>query len=244
MFDLKYNFDWSIPFRDPYMQWMITGIKVTLLIAFVTFITSLLLGTLIAVMRKSRIKPLRVMGKLYVETFRNIPGLFWLLFFYFMFPELLPSALGDRLNAYIHYPILASIIALTLDNSAYVSDIIRSGLLAIPPGQREAAISTGLSRVQQYQYILLPQTFRKILPPLGTRMIHNFKNTSLCMAITTPELTWATQQIESLTFRGLEATTIATAFYITLSLCLGGIIIILEKIYKIDIESITHMEVI
>ncbi len=62
------------------------------------------------------------------------------------------------------------------------------------------------------------------------------------MVITAPELTWATQQIESLTFRGLEATTIATVFYIAVSLFLGGIIILLEKYYKIDIESITHME--
>lgn len=221
---------------------MITGVKITLLIAVVTSILSLLLGTVVAVMRNSRVKPLRVAGNLYVEIFRNIPGLLWLLFFYFMFPEILPFALGDRLNAYIYYPIVASIIALTLDNTSYVSDILRSGLRGIPPGQREAAISTGLNRVQQYQYVLLPQTFRKILPPLGTRMIHNFKNSSLCMAITAPELTWATQQIESLTFRGLEATTIATLFYVFVALSMGGIIILLEKHYKIDISSITHME--
>lgn len=220
---------------------MITGVKITLLIAVVTSISSLLLGTVIAVMRNSRIKLLRFVGKLYVEIFRNIPGLLWLLFFYFVFPELLPFGLGDRLNAYIYYPIVASILGLTLDNTAYVSDILRSGLTAIPLGQREAAISTGLNRVQQYQYVLLPQAYRKVLPPLGTRMIHNFKNTSLCMAITAPELTWATQQIESLTFRGLEATTIATLFYVFVALSMGALIILLEKHYKIDISSITHM---
>lgn len=221
---------------------MITGVKITLLIAAVTAITSLFLGTIIAIMRKSRIKPLRVLGRLYVETFRNIPGLFWLLFFYFVFPEILPFGWGDKLNTYIYYPIVASMIALTLDNTSYVSDIIRSGLLAVPASQREVAISTGLSRVQQYQHVMLPQTFRKILPPLGTRMIHNFKNSSLCMVITAPELTWATQQIESLTFRGLEVTTLATVFYIAVSLLSGGVIIMLEKFYKIDIQSITHME--
>jgi polar amino acid transport system permease protein len=221
---------------------MITGVKVTLLIASVTTITSLFFGTVLGIMRKSRIQILRALGRLYVEIFRNIPGLFWLLFFYFLFPEILPFGWGDALNAYIHYPIIASIIALTFDNSSYVSDIVRSGLLAVPPGQREAGIATGLNRLQQYQHILLPQTFRKILPPLGTRMIHNFKNTSLCMAITAPELTWATQQIESLTFRGLEVTTLATAFYITLSLFLGGTIIMLEKFYKIDIASITNIK--
>ncbi|OGP65827.1 MAG: hypothetical protein A3K22_00275 [Deltaproteobacteria bacterium RBG_16_42_7] len=221
---------------------MITGLKITILIAIVTSVLSLLLGTLIAVMRNSRIRPLRFIGKLYVEIFRNIPGLFWLLFFYFVFPELLPLELGKKLNAYIYYPIVASIIGLTLDNTSYVSDILRSGLTAIPRGQREAAISTGLGRIQQYQYVLLPQAFRKVLPPMGTRMIHNFKNSSLCMAITAQELTWATQQVESITFRGFEATTIATVFYIFVSLSLGAIIILLEKYYKIDIQSITKME--
>lgn len=221
---------------------MITGVKITVLIAVVTSILSLLLGTIIAVMRNSRIRPLRFIGKLYVEIFRNIPGLFWLLFFYFIFPELLPFDLGKKLNTYIYYPIAASIIGLTLDNTSYVSDILRGGLTALPKGQREAAISTGLNRIQQYQYVLLPQSFRKVLPPLGTRMIHNFKNTSLCMAITAPELTWATQQVESITFRGFEATTIATVFYILISLSSGAIIILLEKYYKIDIQSITKME--
>lgn len=71
-------------------------------------------------------------------------------------------------------------------------------------------------------------------------MIHNFKNTSLCMAITATELTWATQQIESLTFRGIEATTIATAFYIIMSGIMVAIILGLEKYLKIDMTSITR----
>ncbi|MBI4698413.1 MAG: amino acid ABC transporter permease [Nitrospirae bacterium] len=242
MFNLKYDFDWGIPFREPYLQWMIRGVEITLLVAVVTSVASLILGTALAVMRVTRIKPLRVLSRIYIEIFRNIPGLFWLLFFYFIFPELLPSGLGAKLNSYRNYSIAAGILGLTLNNTAYVAEILRSGLMGIPKGQREAAISTGMSRVQQYTYVLLPQSYRKILPPMGTQMIHNFKNTSLCMAISVPELTWATQQIESLTFRGLEVTTLATCFYIMVSLSLGAVIILLEKYYKIDISSITHIE--
>ncbi len=219
---------------------MITGVKVTLILLAATTVTSLALGTVIAIMRISRIKILRVLGTLYVEIFRNIPGLFWILFFYFVFPELLPASLGDRLNHYLYYPVVAGIIGLTVDNASYVSDILRSGRLAIPHGQRDAAISTGLSRVQQYLHVLLPQMFRITLPPLGTRMVHNFKNTSLCMAIAAPELTWATQNIESLTFRGIEATTIATLFYIFLAGIMVSMIILLEKWWKIDVSSISH----
>jgi polar amino acid transport system permease protein len=221
---------------------MITGAKITLILLVATTITSLCLGTIIAIMRISRIKILRMSGTVYVEIFRNIPGLFWILFFYFVFPELLPASWGDKLNSLLYYPVIAGILGLTVDNASYVSDILRSGRLAIPHGQREAAVSTGLSRIQQYLHVLLPQMFRAALPPLGTRMVHNFKNTSLCMAITAPEITWATQQIESLTFRGIEATAIATLFYIALAGIMIFIIIMLEKMMKIDISSISHVK--
>ncbi|MBI5664454.1 MAG: amino acid ABC transporter permease [Nitrospirae bacterium] len=198
---------------------------------------------MIAIMRTSRFKFLNIPGKIYVEIVRNIPGLFWLLFFYFMFPQLLPEAMCDALNRYSYYSVVAGILGLTIDNSAYVSDIVRTGLLAIPRGQIEAAVSTGLNRFQQIRYIILPQAFRMIMPPLGTRMIHNFKNSSLCMAIAAPELTWATQQVESITFRGLEVTFLATVFYVGLSLLMAFLLIRLEIWLKIDITSANKMRI-
>ncbi len=238
--DLAYEFDWSLPFEEPYLSMMITGVKLTLLLLVTTTFSSLILGTVLAVMRVSRIRTLRILGTIYVEICRNIPGLFWVLFFYFVFPEILPYGWGDVLNQYDGYPVVAGIIGLTVDNSSYVSDILRSGRITIPHGQREAAMSSGLGRVQQWIYVILPQMYRAALPPLGTRMVHNFKNTSLCMAITAPELTWATQQIESLTFRGIEATAIATVFYIILAGVMVSIIIMLEKVLRIDVSSITQ----
>jgi polar amino acid transport system permease protein len=92
------------------------------------------------------------------------------------------------------------------------------------------------ARSQQYLYVILPQAVRIMLPPLGTRMIHNFKNTSLCMAISAPELTWATQQIESVTFRGLEVTAIATGFYCVVTLTLGAVIAAIEKTWQPHVQ--------
>jgi polar amino acid transport system permease protein len=229
MIRLHYRFDWGILFRQPYSDWLLTGIEITLLLLLVTSVLSLLLGGLLAVMRQSRTRLFRLPAGACVEIVRSIPGLFWLLFFYFVFPGILPFHWGERLNACACYPVAASVIALTVNNSAYVSDIVRAGLLAVPAGQREAAMSTGLSRSQQYRHVLLPQAVRIMLPPLATRMIHNFKNTSLCMAISAPELTWATQQIESLTFRGLEVTALATGFYCGVALLLGVLVRRLEK---------------
>ncbi len=241
--NLRYDFDWGIPFREPFLGWLLTGVKLTLIIAVVTAIASLVLGTVVAIMRTSRFKFLNVPANIYVEIVRNIPGLFWLLFFYFMFPQLLPEAMCEALNRYSYYSVVAGILGLTIDNSAYVSDIVRTGLLAIPRGQIEAAVSTGLNRFQQIRYIILPEAFRMILPPLGTRMIHNFKNSSLCMAIAAPELTWATQQVESITFRGLEVTFLATVFYVGLSLLMAFLLIRLEIWLKIDITSANKMRI-
>jgi len=241
IFNLRYDFDWSMPFREPYLGWLITGVKLTFLIAAVTSILSLIVGTILAIMRSSRFKFLNIPAKVYVEIVRNIPGLFWLLFFYFVFPQILPFGLTDTLNRYTYYSVIAGILGLTVDNSAYVSDIVRTGLLSVPRGHIEAAVSTGLNRFQQIRYVILPVAFRTILPPLGTRMIHNFKNSSLCMAIAAPELTWATQQVESITFRGLEVTFLATVFYIGISLTLAVIMIRLERWLKIDVTSITQM---
>ncbi|RJQ46915.1 MAG: amino acid ABC transporter permease [Nitrospiraceae bacterium] len=239
--NLRYDFDWSIPFREPFAGWLITGVKLTFLIAIVTTALSLIAGTILAIMRTSRFKFLNLPARMYVETVRNIPGLFWLLFFYFVFPQMLPFGLTETLNQYTYYSVVAGILGLTIDNSAYVSDIVRTGILSVPRGHIEAAVSTGLNRFQQIRYIILPMAFRTVLPPLGTRMIHNFKNSSLCMAIAAPELTWATQQVESITFRGLEVTLLATGFYIGLSLTLAVLMIRLERWLNIDVTSITQM---
>ncbi len=238
IFKLQYEFDWGILFTEPYLGILIDGAGITLLIFVISSVTSLFLGTIIAILRVSRIRLLQLPGILYVKIFQSIPVLFWMLFFFYLLPEILPAGPGEKLSAYFYYPVIAGSLALALDNASYVSDILRSGRLLIPPVQRDAAISTGLSRVQQYLYVLLPQMFRLTLSPLGTRMVHNFKNTTLCMAITVHELIRATQQIESLTLRGVEAIIMATVFYIALSLIMASVVILLTRHLKIDAASI------
>ncbi len=217
---------------------LFTGILITLLLFALSSVASLLLGTAISILRLSRIKFLHWTGTFYVRIFQSIPVLFWILFIYYVFPAVLPFGLGAVLNNYYYYPVLAGALALTLDNASYVSDILRGGRLLIPQTQRDVAIATGLTRVQQYIHVLLPQMFRVMLPPLGTRMVHNFKNTTLCMAIAAPELMWSTQQIESLTFKGVEAIIFATVFYFSFSILMASCIIILERHMKIDTASI------
>ncbi len=204
---------------------------------------SFLLGTIVAILRVSRIKVLQKLGITYVKIFQSIPVLFWLLFLYYLLPELLPSGIGNVLNSNIHFPVIAAILALTLDNASYVSDILKNGRFLIPDTQRDVAVATGLSRIQQYMHVLLPQMFRLTLPPLGTRMVHNFKNTTLCMVITVNELMWTTQQVDSLSYRGVEAIIAATVFYLTVSILMASAVIILERHLKIDATSIIKARV-
>lgn len=222
MMAIAYDFDWGILLSPEFRQLLLDGAVYTLLIALVSTLLSTLLGTLLAAGRLSHRVWLQLPLTAWVALVRHIPGVFWVLFFYFAFPELLPQSWAEWLNNWSQFALWAGIVALTVDNSAYISDIVRNGVLAIPRGEREAASCCGLTAWQQWTCCLLPLTVRLVMPPLANRTIHNFKNSSLCMVIGVPELTWATQQIESLSFHGLETTIVASVFYITIALALGA----------------------
>lgn len=226
---LAYDFDWSFLVEPQFRALLLDGAAWTLLIALSSTLLSTVLGACIAAARLSSRLWLHLPATAWVAIIRHIPGVFWVLFFYFAFPELLPDPWSEQLNAWPWFAVCAGIVALTVDNSAYVSDIVRNGVLAIPRGEREAATCCGLTPWQQWMCCLLPLTVRVVLPPLANRTIHNFKNSSLCMVIGVPEMTWATQQIESLNFRGLETTLLASAFYIVIALGLGQLARRLEQ---------------
>lgn len=226
---LNYAFDWGFLAQPQFKELLFAGVRYTLLIAVTSTLLSTVLGTCIAAARLSSQPCLRLPATAWVALIRHIPGVFWVLFFYFAFPELLPEYCSELLNSWPNFAVCAGIVALTVDNSAYVSDIVRNGVLAIPRGEREAATCCGLTPWQQWTCCLLPMTTRLVLPPLANRTIHNFKNSSLCMVIGVPELTWATQQIESLSFRGLETTLAASAFYIVIALGMGKLARRLEQ---------------
>lgn len=221
--EFTYEFDWSVIARHEYRDYLLYGVLYTFIIAFFSTVLSILIGIVIASGRLSQVKYFFWTCSAWVGVARHIPAVFWILFFYFVFPEILPDSLGSILHGWGNYALLAGIVALSIDNGTYVSDILRNGVLAISSGEREAAKSCGLTSKQQWIFCLLPLAIRIVLPALANRTIHNFKNSSLCIVIGVTELTWATQQIESLSFRGLEATLVATIFYIVISLILGSV---------------------
>lgn len=218
---LHYTFDWSFVTRPQFLELIVDGTLRTIALALLSGALSFVLGALIAAARLWPSAVIRMSANAMVEVVRNVPALFWILFFYFVLPELLPAAIGKALHEWSGYAFAAGVMGLAVDNGAYLSDILRNGMVKVPKGQRDAAASCGMSVWQECLHILCPQSLRAMMPAITNRMIHNFKNTSLCVAIALPELTWATQQIESITFKGLEVTLTATVLYAMVSLSIA-----------------------
>lgn len=170
------------------LKYMMHGLGVTLEIAIWSILLSFLFGNLIAILRYARIPVVSQALMVLVELFRNLPLLLIIFFTFFAVPEVL------KLNL---TPIQAAITALTIFETAMISEIIRGGLNSIPKGQIEAGRSSGLGYVQTLRHIVLPQALRKMVPPLVSQFISLFKDTSLAIVITLEELMRSAQIVYS-----------------------------------------------
>ena len=159
----------------------------------------------------------RICG-IYVEIFRNIPAVLQLFIWFFAF----------GLSQWE-----AAVLALGIFASASVGETYRAGILSIPYEQIESAQSTGLSPLQIARYILIPQAFLIVLPPLATNTLSTVKNTSLAMTIGITELTFSVKEISQRSYRGFEAATAVTIIYLLLSLVIGTSMQALEKKLRI-----------
>lgn len=214
---VNYDFKWQLVLSGKYADWLVDGLIMTLKISAVSLVLSLLLGTVIAVMRMSRVRPLVWLSAAYTEFFRNTPLLVQIYFWYFGSDPLFPEAIKGWLYN-TDFEFASGVIALTVYTSAFIAEEIRSGVFSIPKTQLEASRATGLSFIQAQRYVVLPQAFRIIIPPLISQALNLIKNSSLCMTIGVMELTYMARQIESYTFRGFEAFTVSTLMYLCLSL--------------------------
>jgi aspartate/glutamate/glutamine transport system permease protein len=171
-----------------------SGFAVTLALVGVAGAGSFLIGTLLASFRLSPVPVLPAIARVYVETFRNTPLLVQMYLFYFGL-----GAVGISLE-----PFTAGAIALSLYTGAYVSEVLRAGILTIPHGQTEAARSIGLDFVATLRYVILPQAFRAVIPPLGNLYIAMIKNSAIAAAIGVPDLLYKGQIINTDTFATFE----------------------------------------
>jgi putative glutamine transport system permease protein len=196
------------------MDWnlLLSGLAETLKLSLLSILLSLVLGTVIGVLRVAPFSPVAALAEGYITFFRNIPLLIVL---FFALNGLPASPLAIRLSFF-----QTAVIGLGVYTAAYVAEVVRAGLQALSRGQTEAARSLGLSWGQTMRHVLLPQTFAAIIPPLGSVFIALVKNTSLAGAIAVPDLLYQARVIESRTFNG-NVLIVAGLGYIVLSLALG-----------------------
>lgn len=246
--DFGYDFYWAVlyeenpTYHEIFGMWLLRGLVLTLEISLISTAIALVLGTIFGIARLSQFKPVYYLATGYVEFFRNTPLLVQLFFWYFALPMGLPEPVRMFLNEH-NLEFWAASGGLGVYTGAFVAEIVRAGIQAIPHGHLEASFSSGLSNLQTLRYVILPQAFRVIIPPLGSEFLNNMKNSSLAMTIGVAELCWQSQQIESFTFRGFEATSAASLIYLGLSLGISLIMNTVNHHLKIGQEkSLTMLD--
>jgi polar amino acid transport system permease protein len=216
---MAYTFDWSVLLVYRHLLW--NGLVLTVKISALSMALSLVLGALIGIGRRSEVVQLRWLCGGYIEFFRNIPLIVQLFFWYF--------AVGLE-----SFP--AAVIGLTTYTSAYIAEVVRSGLQSIPRTQTEAARSFGMTPYQVIRHVILPQALMRVVPPLGVEFINVIKNSSIAMTISVTELTFQAQQIESQTFRGFEAATAVTVLYVLLAFAIVLAMGAIERAVHLDVR--------
>lgn len=195
------------------------GICYTLLLAAIAVTCGTILGTLVALMKMSSHKPVSIIATTYIELFRNTPLLLQLYIFYFMFPEI-----GINLS-----PFAAVSVGLVLNTTAYISEIIRSGIQSVDKGQTEAARSLGLNHVQTLRKVVLPQAMKNILPALANEFVTDIKETSLASTFFVGDLMTTYRTINGATYLTLEPLFVVGVIYFCLSFTLSKLVAILER---------------
>ncbi len=199
-------FDFSVITRN---AWLFEqGLLVTIEYTIVTIAVGLVLGLIAGLLQMARIWPLVVLGRLFVEFFRNIPLLVILLWTYYA----LPIFLGINITKG-----WAGLIGLSCYTGAFYAEILRGGVQSIDPGQTDAATALGMSYGERMRRIILPQAFRRMIPPLAGQSIIQMKNTTLLSTITIPDLLYQGSYVSSFTYRPMEVyTTIGVIFLVIL----------------------------
>jgi His/Glu/Gln/Arg/opine family amino acid ABC transporter permease subunit len=190
----------------PYLGELQTAAALTLSLSLLAIVFSIALGAGVAVMRRSGSRLLRGLGAAYVEVMRNTPLLVILYLIYFAGPSV-----GVRLSSFT-----AAVIGLSLNSAGYMAEILRAGLIAVAPGQFEAAQAQGMTTLQVFRHVVFPQVFRTIYAPLGNQVIAVILASSLASAIAVDEVASWMETVGSTSFRFFETFAVAAVVYLVL----------------------------
>lgn len=200
---------------------LLLGLLVTVKISGISLVFALVIGLVTALMRLSDSTAARALARIYLELTRNTPLLIQIFFIYFVAGPVLGL---DRMAA--------AILALSLFEGAYASEILRAGILSIAAGQWEAAHSLGLSTFETYRYVIMPQALRRVLPPLTGQAVSLVKDSALVSTIAIYDLTMQAQAIIAETFLTFELWFTVAAIYLALTVSLSLLANAIENRFK------------
>jgi glutamate/aspartate transport system permease protein len=211
-------------------QMLLLGLGWTLGTAFFAWIIAFVLGSIIGVIRTTDKRWMVRFGNAYVELFRNIPLLVQFFVWYFVVPGLIPAVKVwvTTLDPTQHQ-FVTSIVCLGFFTSARIAEQVRSGIQALPRGQRNAGYALGLTQVQTYRFVLLPMAYRIIIPPLTSEVMNLIKNTAVAYSIGLVELFFRTREMGEMTFRYFEAFGAATVIYVVIAMTANRVMAFIER---------------
>jgi len=220
----QFNFKFSVVWES--FPVLLEGVKLTILITLFGLLVGFCLGVAAGLGRTSRNPFLNRLAGLYIESIRGTPLMVQVMFIYFG----LPLAMGMRIP-----PLAAAVAAIAVNSGAYIAEIVRGSIQSIERGQMEAGRSIGLTHFQAMLYIIWPQAFKRMIPPLGNQFIISLKDTSLLVVIGVGELTRKGQEIIAVNFRAFEVWLAVALMYLALTMTISKLLRLLEK--RLDISQ-------
>jgi polar amino acid transport system permease protein len=221
------RFGWSVVRQYLFDPSILHGVRLTIELTVISMVIGVVLGIVLAVMRLSPNPVVSTVAWVYIWFFRGTPLLVQILFWGFfaaLYPNVVigvPFGLGGSLwseSANTLIPTLTAVIlALGLNEGAYMAEIVRAGILSVDEGQNEAACALGMTRLQIMRRIVLPQAMRVIIPPTGNETISMLKNTSLASVVAVGETLYAAQVIYSRTYQTIPLLIVASIWYLVMT---------------------------
>lgn len=205
---------------------LLAGAVVTVKITIISVAIGIVIGLFVGIARVVKFKPVRWLAAIYVDFIRGTPLLVQIFIIYFA----LPLVLGIHMN-----PFVAAISACGINSGAYVAEIFRAGIQAVDEGQMEAGRSLGLTWAQTMRYIIVPQAFKCVIPPLGNEFIALLKDSSLVSVIGFEELTRRGQLVIARTYGSLEIWLSVAVLYLIMTLTISRLVAYLER--RFDIKN-------
>ena len=216
---------------EKYHKFFLEGCKNTLILALFSVLIGTLGGTLLSLCRMSKFKPLKYIAVAIVEFVRGTPLMVQLMFIFYGLP-MIGVTFPDISFIPNFSRFMAGVVAMSLNSSAYVSEIIRSGIQAVDPGQMEAARSIGFTYGESMRKVILPQAVKNILPALGNELVTVIKESSIVSVIGIADLMFRTNDVIAVTYRSLQALLIAALLYFVMTFITGRLVSLAERKMK------------